>query len=171
MGVKISQLPQATAPTDYLDGSEFMMNGADGSTMSANLGDLKSSFFCNIRCASVTISTVDVLQLNSVPIEIVAAVSGKAIEILSASLKMAYNSVAYATNTNITLTATGASEDQYEFGSIPLSSASDVFAGTQGNDDTIDSIIENASITVSVAIGNPTLGNSDIEVFVLYRLI
>jgi hypothetical protein len=125
-----------------------------------------------IKEASLTIPSADVLTLNSTPIEIVPAQGvGTAIEVLSASMKMVYNSVAYATNTNITIAASGATEYQYEFGSIPLASTSNVFATTQGNDDTIDNIIENDSIVVSTDTGNPTAGDSEITVYVVYRVI
>jgi hypothetical protein len=47
--------------------------------------------------ASVTIASADVLQLNSTPIEIVAAPgAGYAIEVVSASVKIDFNSAAYA---------------------------------------------------------------------------
>lgn len=125
--------------------------------------------------ASLSIPTASVLTLNATPLEIVAAPgAGYAIECINASLFMTYNSVAYATNTTLQLITDTATVAQMQLSGaisntvtrgykIPeLSSA----AGT-----TSTQVIENKSLKVSVATGNPTAGDSDIVVYVLYRLI
>lgn len=129
----------------------------------------------NINYADLSIPTAQVLTLNGTPLEVVAAPgTGKAIEVISASFKLTFNSVAYATNTDLELitdTATiaqvktgsgainGTVTQHIKFGEVPSPTATD----TQ--------IIENKSLKVQVPTGNPTAGNSGIKVYVFYRII
>ena len=124
-----------------------------------------------IKSASLTIATADVLTLNSVPLTIVGAVAGYAIEVLSASLRMVFNSVAYATNTRVEILASGASVPQLQFGTGVLSSASNVFNSIGKGSGVGTNMIDNTSIVVSVDSGDPTAGDSDITVNVIYQLI
>jgi len=126
-----------------------------------------------VKEASLTIATADVLTLNSAPIEIVAAPgAGFAIEVLSASLKVVFNSVAYATNTALELTSSGADIKQFD-GDLLGATVSKIglinrdYRPTSGQ----TQIIENAALNVSVDTGNPTAGDSDIKVYVTYRII
>ncbi len=170
MGVKISQL-DAAATTDYLDGSEFMMNGADGSTKRANLADLKSTFFCSTYCANVTIPSADVLTLDSTPYEIVAAPgAGFAIEVISCSVKLAFNSAAYTGGVILRLgTTTGQPVmqntvlDATQTTIRPLATTAATTVGYV-------IMAENAALTIDVPSPVAT-GDSDIEVFVHYRLL
>ncbi len=124
--------------------------------------------------ASLTIPTASVLVLNGTPLTIVAAPgSGKYIEVISASVNMTYKSIAYATNTIVQLINTGADIAQIEESYIlpatvskntKFNSSLSVAAGqTQ--------IITNTALQVKVKTGNPTAGDSDIIVKVLYRII
>jgi len=126
-----------------------------------------------IKEASLTIATADVLTLNSAPIEIVAAPgAGFAIEVLSANVSMTYNSSAYATNTNIIVKTNGATDEQYGAGvlnaTVDMQKKLQEITTTTATD---TQIIENASIQASVRTGNPTAGNSDIKVYLTYRII
>lgn len=125
--------------------------------------------------ASLTIPTASVLTLNATPIEIIAAPgSGKMIRVISAEYKLTYNSIAYATNTTLQLKTSGASVVQVESTSSALAatvtqSAALFGTGTPSVGQT--QLLENAGVNVMVATGNPTAGNSDIKVFVFYRII
>jgi hypothetical protein len=172
MGVRISQL-DAAATTDYLDGSEFMMNGADGSTKRANLADLKSTFFCSAYCTRITIPSAEVLTLNSVPVEVIEAPgAGYAVQVLSASMKMVFNSSGYTTNTSLVLVSSGAgTEEQFAFASGALSSLVDTFTIATNSANQSVQIIENDPIMAQIGIGDPLAGDSDIELFIYYRLL
>ena len=126
-----------------------------------------------IKEASLTIATADVLTLNATPIEIVAAPgAGFAIEVLSASMKMTYNSVAYATNTRLELIVSGvAVVSQILFSSAVLSSAANVFSGLGSVQQASSNMLDNAALNVQVQSGNPTAGDSDIKIYVTYRII
>jgi len=168
---RFTQYPAASV-TDYTDATTFLIANEDGEIKQASLDGLLTNYGCDIRCASLTIASADVLQLNSTPLTIVAAQgAGTAIDVLSASMKMTYNSVAYATNTTLELKINGGSSSQMQFASQILSSASDVFNKVIGNTTTSTNMVENADLQVSVLTGDPTAGDSDITVYVLYRVI
>ena len=126
-----------------------------------------------VKSASLTIATADVLHLNTTPIEIVAAPgAGFAIEVLSASMKMVYNSATYATNTSLELITAGATDNQAS--TVIKNSASTIrrFAdATTLASATATQLVENAALNVTVASGDPTAGDSDITVYVTYRII
>jgi hypothetical protein len=126
---------------------------------------------CPTYCAKLTIPSADVLQLNSTPLTIVAAQgAGTAIEVLSASLQITFNSVAYATNTNLQLYANGSSEIQTSNSINQIADAFSKFEPEIGATGSIQ-FVENADLLVNVGGGNPTAGDSDITVYVLYRII
>jgi hypothetical protein len=123
--------------------------------------------------ASVTIASADVLQLNSTPIEIVAAPgAGYAIEVVSASVKIDFNSAAYATNTAIQLIVNGATTAQYGGGILNATVATTKkLPEISTSSSTTTQLITNAALQVSTLIGNPTAGDSDITVYITYRII
>ena len=125
-----------------------------------------------IKEASLTIASADVLTLNSTPIEIVAATgAGTAIEVLSASFSMTYNSVQYATNTELQIIPNTGSGNQYKWANAELGANANVFSAGEKSVGLKNNIIENTAINVYVKTGNPTAGDSDIKVYVTYRII
>ena len=84
---------------------------------------------------------------------------------------MVYNSVPYATNTQLQLQTDGATVYQAVLSSMILSSTSDVFTGVSIIGTSVTTIIENAPLLVNINTGNPTAGDSDITVYLSYRLI
>jgi hypothetical protein len=128
---------------------------------------------CRIQCASLTIASADVLQLNSTPLTIVDAPgAGYAIEVLSTSINLTYNSAAYATNTTIQVESNGATTPQFRLlNGINQTISSHRSLGRYVSANTETQIIENADLMVTVASGDPTAGDSDIEILVLYRII
>jgi hypothetical protein len=168
---RFTQYPAAST-ADYADATTFLIANEDGIIKQASLDGLMSNYGSDIRSASLVIASADVLQLNSTPQTIVAAQgAGKAIEVMGASVKVDFNSAAYATNTSITLIASGA--NLYQASATILASVSSTtrfrIAGASSSTDT--QAIANAALQVSVDTGDPTTGDSDIEVFVLYRVI
>jgi hypothetical protein len=173
---------QVGHPSGYLSGSDttgsLTVTGSLNVTGSVNInGSLTTTEGFGpgvvvVREASVTIASADVLQLNSTPIEIVAAPGvGYAIEVLSASMKMVYNSVAYATNTTLELKVTGANSPQIQWGALILSATIDKFNAQSIDSNSNTNVLENAPLMVTVDFGNPTAGDSDITVYVTYRII
>jgi len=151
--------------------SEMLPNILELARFAENLRATNSP--CPTYCKSLTIASADVLTLNSVPIEIVATPGvGYAIEVISVSMKIVYVSVAYATNTTLQLITSGAGIAQMQ-GNLLGATVSKVGRLATINTPTAGTtqIIENAALNVTVATGDPIAGDSDITVYVLYRII
>ena len=170
-------VPTVPSSNDHTDGTwiatdiykgELFFNQADGVLWSRD----DNGVVCLGGSASLTIASADVLTLNTTPLTIVGAVSGYAIEVVSASVKIDFNSAAYATNTDINVVCSGATQSQFK-DNVLAASVSTVrkLLPTSGLSATDTQLISNASLLVSVGSGNPTAGDSDITVFVNYRLI
>jgi hypothetical protein len=173
-----STVPTVPSSNDHTDGTwiatdiykgELFYNQADGVLWTR--GD--SGIECIQGTAKLTIATADVLQLNTTPIEIVDAPgAGYAIEVISASMKMVYVSATYATNTSLELITAGATNSQAS--TVIKNSASTIrrFAdATTLASATATQLVENAALNVTVASGDPTAGDSDITIYVTYRII
>jgi len=171
-------VPTVPSSNDHTDGTwiatdiykgELFFNQADGVLWSRD----DNGLVCLGGSASLTIASADVLTLNSTPLTIVGAVAGYAIEVVSASLKIDYNSAAYAKNTTLTLITSGATEAQADNSIDATVSRTGKFRhrSTSGSLATTTQLITNADLQVSVDTGDPTAGDSDITVYVNYRLI
>jgi len=167
---RFTQYPAAST-TDYAEATTFLIANEDGEIKQASLEGLRSNFGCEIQCASLTIASADVLTLNTTPLTIVPAVAGYAIEVVSASRKLDFNTTPYATNTILQLITSGATSEQAQ-AKINSSVSNNLCMdkSTPGSA-TSTQLIANADLQVTVQTGNPTAGDSDIEVFVLYRVI
>ena len=173
-----STVPTVPSSNDHTDGTwiatdiykgELFYNQADGVMWTR--GD--SGIECIQGSAKLTIATADVLHLNTTPIEIVSAPgAGYAIEVISASMKMVYNTATYATNTSLELITAGATNSQAS--TVIKNSASTIrrFAdATTLGSATATQLVENAALNVTVASGDPDSGDSDMTVYVTYRII
>ena len=171
---RFTQYPVATDPTDYTDATNFLIESPDGDIKLASLDGL-SGYFCDTRCASVTIPSAEVLTLNSVPVEIVPAQgAGTVIEIISAFGKYEINTTPYSTNTSVELvSAVGATHEQMIATNFltPVVTTIRKFEVVSPTNTTGTQIVENQAINVSVSGGDPTAGDCDIQIWVYYRVI
>ena len=125
-----------------------------------------------IKSASLTIASADVLTLNTTPIEIVAAQGvGKYIEVISASVNIDFNSVAYATNTTLQLINSGSTVEQFASPTLDASIAQIANFSAATPSAAQVQLTANTALNVSVKSGDPTAGDSDITVYVLYRVV
>ena len=162
-----TQPSPAWTATDIYKG-ELFINQADNVVWSR--GD--DGVFCIGGTAELTIASADVLTLNSTPLTIVSAVPGYAIEVISASRKLDFNTTAYATNTDLQLITSGASTSTQAQARIN-SSVSNILLMDKSTPGlaTSTQLLANADLLVKVDGGNPTTGDSDVTVYVNYRLI
>ena len=171
-------VPTVPSSNDHTDGTwiatdiykgELFYNQADGVLWTR--GD--SGIECIQGTAKLTIASADVLTLNSTPIEIVAAPgAGYAIEVLNAVVSINFNTTPYATNIQLQLVNPSASNALFAQNTLDASVATRRFLTQQSPIGATDTqILENASLQVSVRTGNPTAGDSDITVYVTYRII
>jgi hypothetical protein len=149
----------------------------DGDTNRINFDSAVAKANSNNGCvcfqeASLTIASADVLQLNTTPLTIVAAQgAGTAIELISATFKGTFNSIAYATNTDIDIRTTGSSVNLTTNVAKLGFTANTLNAFALKADPSADQMIENTGLEVFVETGDPTAGDSDITVYVTYRVI
>jgi hypothetical protein len=166
------QFPSGGALT--IADSDVFYFGQNGTEYQLPFSSIKD-MFGNVQAAELSIPTASVLTLNATPLDIVAAPgAGYAIEVISATYGATYNSVAYATYTQLQLITAGATIAQYNIPSGLTFTASgkwQMYQYSSAFGATSTQVIENAALQVKVATGNPTAGNSDIKVYVLYRII
>ena len=120
----------------------------------------------------VTISSAQILALNTTPIEVVPAPpSGYAIRVISASGKMNFLTAAYATSTTIGLCTATATLCQLTSANL-LGSATSIIqrisnevtgVGTQ--------LVDNQALTVTSLIADPTAGSGTLDLYITYELI
>ena len=169
---RFTQYP-AASDSDYIDATTFLIANDDGEIKQASLEGLRDNFGSSIQSASLVISSAQVLALNTTPQTIVEAQgAGKAIEVISASVKLSFNTTAYSTTSGVLLETSGANQRQAE-SAVFDATVSTVrnFTMYQAAGSTDTQIIANAALQVKAKSADPTLGDSDIEVFVLYRVI
>jgi hypothetical protein len=161
-----TQPSPAWSATDIYKG-ELFINQADNAVWSR--GD--DGVFCIGGSASLTLTSAQVLALNTTPLTIVPAVSGYAIEAVSVVVSIDYNSSAYATNTNLMIITDTADNPQYKNDALLQQTVDSVYKFPEVSAGTGTQLIANKALTVTVITGNPTAGDSPIKVFVNYRLI
>ena len=176
--IRVNELA-VLSPSALDDTYNTIVFTSDGDTNQVVFEDAVAQANSNNGCvclqeASLTIASADVLQLNSTPLTIVAAQGvGTAIEVLSASINIDFNTSAYATNTNLLIKNSTANTDQFRGGAV-LESTVSTFKSlilTEPSGATDTQIIDNDALKVTVSGGNPTAGDSDITVYVTYRVI
>jgi len=125
-----------------------------------------------LQNVKVTISSAQILALNTTPIEVVPAPpSGYAIRVISASGKMNFLTAAYATSTTIGLCTATATLCQLTSANL-LGSATSIIqrisnevtgVGTQ--------LVDNQALTVTSLIADPTAGSGTLDLYITYELI
>ena len=171
-------VPTAAPSTDHTDGTwvatdlyvgELYLNETDNRLYVRTTGEiLEVGTGGELKRAQITLTTAQVLALNSTPITIVSATSGKEIQVVSASAHLKYNSITYATNVNLVLKSSSAGATEYQ-AKYDISYGSDVL-GTFESTGLQANIVTGDALVATVLSGDPTAGDSDIVVDVMYRV-
>lgn len=162
-----TQPTPAWTATDIYKG-ELFINQADSVVWSR--GD--DGVFCIGGTAELTIASADVLTLNSTPLTIVSAVSGYAIEVVSASVKIDFNTTAYATYKAVELICNGADVAQCSNDVLGATLTRTALINKPAYPTDVQTVlIANADLQIQAQGGNPTTGDSSVTVYVNYRLI
>lgn len=121
---------------------------------------------------TVKLPTASILTSFTTPLSLIPAPgAGKAIRLMDASFTMDYNSAAYATNTTFELRYTDGSGTKVTADvSSLLTATADTIVNVWGIEAQLV-LTQNAAVVVRTATGNPTAGNSDIYVTVVYRVV
>lgn len=123
-----------------------------------------------VRTARLPISSAQILQLNTTPLELIPAPgAGKAIEVISCYVQMTFNTTAYDTNTQLNIISSNGIMFYYP---NMLAATGNVFCSLLLNF-TTDSVVitENDPAKVSVQNADPLNGNSDIVIYATYRIM
>lgn len=125
-----------------------------------------------IKEVTLAVDSATILDLYTTPFELIAAPGPKKyIDVISASVRVTLGTP-YATNTKLIIQTKNAPGQMFEsdclgatvqrfykFDQVPLVS------------DTTNQIVDNAPINLTVDAGNPTAGNSTLEVSLVYRIV
>jgi hypothetical protein len=126
-----------------------------------------------VRLAKGTLTSGQVLTLNTAPITVIAAPgAGKMINILSVATKLTFGTAAYAANTQLSLKYVGAAYNACTDASILVSGASRTLRWDQvvstAASATNTQMLENAGVQITVNTGNPTTGDSSLDYYIYY---
>lgn len=122
----------------------------------------------------VNISSALLLASNTTPITIITTPgASKAIDIISASASITFNSAAYGTNTTLELITNTATQPQMNCASVLNATVSRTLKFNEvaptGATDT--QVISNQAVKLRTASGNPIAGNSSVKLYISYRII
>lgn len=121
----------------------------------------------------ITLSPAQVNDMNSNPVASTIAVpTGYAIQILEIYGRNTYNTTPYATNTTINIAFTSApTQSLWQQAVLLTETATTIrrFIKTSGSG--ADVVLPNDSLVITNTSGNPTAGDSDIDVYITYKLI
>jgi hypothetical protein len=126
-----------------------------------------------VRLAKGTLTSGQVLTLNTAPITVIAAPgAGKMINILSVATKITFGTAAYAANTQLSLKYVGAAYNACTDASTLVSGASRTLRWDQVVSTTASAtntqMLENAGVQITVNTGNPTTGDSSVDYYIYY---
>lgn len=168
---KISELPAATT----LTGAEKVIVNQNAQTSLTDVDAIVTYTLSGglpTKFAKVTITSAQLLQLNTTPITIVPAQgAGKVIIPFTVLLRYRFGTIEYATNLNITLSpnnslyqvnynsAIAGNQDRFSSRSITPTVS---LAG---------SIVDDLPLTIGAQIGNPTAGDGELDVYVSYYVL
>jgi len=120
----------------------------------------------------IVIPTASVLTLNGTPILAISSPGvGKAIVVESAVYSCDFNSAAYNTNTTLQVITNTASQAQLTGTSFLASGKDEIIPLTQVIADGKSCILEAKDVNIMVETGNPGVGDSDITIYLKYRII
>jgi len=168
-------------PTDIYEGEAFL-NVTDarlftraGSTIK-EIG-LQNSLVGTYQYATKTLTSAQILALNTTPITLIAAPgAGKAIVPSKVYCRLNWNSAAYTTSTVLIIKHNGAVDNSFRHNNILTSTVNiiDEFYSEFGGMSTTSStkILENASLIIRPSsASNPTAGNSTMDILVEYQIL
>ena len=173
-----STVPTVPSSNDHTDGTwiatdiyrgELFYNQADGVLWSRD----DNGVSCLGGSVKVVLTKAQILALNATPITLVGAVSGYAIEVISASVRNQSRFVPYATNLNLQILTDTATDAQFDNGKILLTTVSAFWkmSAVQATSATDTQLIENKALTATIETGDPTSGGDEVELHITYRLI
>ena len=145
---------------------------ADNITLNGT--DLQEIFNDVLINATINIPSADVLTLFTIPYLLIDSPgAGYYIQVLTASCKVDFNTTAYTVNTTLNIYTDTATRVQHSLNNALNASLSRIGASAQqginGPADT--QLISDKAIYLQTQVGNPLLGDSDIVIYLSYKII
>ena len=127
----------------------------------------------NVLTVKLTLTTAQILALNTTPIQIVPTPGvGFALQVINVMVRLNYNSIAYTTNTVIGIYNNGGTNYQHLIAGVLGDTVTKIGIGSdQMTTIGISQVIENTALVVSTIGGNPLAGNSSINVYLTYSIV
>lgn len=163
---KISLLAPAPNP---VDGSELAVIVQSGTTYKITIENFNTS-----KRVKISIPSADILNSFSVPILAIAAPgAGYHIRITSCSSKLIFNSIAYATELDLAVYTDTANNVQYLIqgalnGTVTGNKLGVINSAIFAAD---TQLLSNKAIYIEASGADPTLGNSDVVVYLSYEIV
>lgn len=129
---------------------------------------IDSTFIYKIK---ITVTSAEILALNTTPVLLITHVNNKFIRILSFDVRVLYGTTPYATYDTINVYTDTANKAQF---TAKINASTSIFgAGAQQvmTNATDNQYVVNGDIYLTSAGGNPTAGDSDIQVYITYQLL
>jgi hypothetical protein len=177
--LSLNQLVQQTGPgligrsAATLGDMSYQTLTNEGNVFSLFGGTLAGNQDYGVRLVKGTLTSGQILTLNTAPITVIAAPgAGKMINIISVFTKINFNSAAYAVNTQLVLKYVGAAYNACADLSILVSGASRTLrwdsAVSTTPSATNTQMLENVAVQITVNTGNPTTGDSSLDYYIYY---
>jgi hypothetical protein len=158
-----------TGTFQYRDGNE-----SSGYTLTCDVNGVATWQPPIIIDKTITIPSVDVLTLFTTPYLLIASPGvGYYIQVLTAACKVNFNSIAYAVNTTLNVYTDTATRVQHAFSNGLNATLSRIgVSAQQGTNAAADTqLISDKGVYLTSQTGNPTTGDSDIIIYLTYRII
>lgn len=131
-------------------------------------GNITANSVNGIYRKKVSLSSAQILALNTTPIEAIAAPgAGKVIVIHQMTAKLTYNTATYG-GANSAISLVDSSLHSLASCTILASTSDTIRRATLDGDKVID---ENSAIDLYVSLGDPTTGDSPVDVYITYEII
>jgi hypothetical protein len=151
-----------TFDTEITESNSMYINGVVVNTESIN------------QTKTVRIPSADVLNVFTTPYLLIDSPGvGHFIQVLTASCKVNFNTTAYATATTLTILTDTATRIQHSFSNALNATLSRMcVSAQQGINGAADTqLISDKGVYLKAQTGNPTAGDSDIIIYLTYRII
>ena len=145
---------------------------ADNITLNGK--DLQEVFNDVLINATINIPSADVLTLFTTPYLLIDSPgAGYYIQVLTASCKVDFNTTAYTVNTTLNIYTDTATRVQHSLNNALNASLSRIGASAQqGINAAADTqLISDKAVYLQTQVGNPLLGDSDIVIYLSYKII
>lgn len=120
------------------------------------------------------INSADVLTMFTTPIQLIPAVNGYAIQLLSLSTRVVFNTTAYASNTTLNFLTDTATTYQFRSANVLNATLDRTYIGWGNGGSAVagtTQLIANKDIMITTEGGNPTSGNSNLLIKGTYKII